>query len=102
MNDSPATIGFTDTAGYFVMLREGTWATEGDMGYLASWHPAVALAVADLLDWVVAGVEAIEGISRLTGNEPTRSEMFGDCEQRALAVAHAYLGTDPASEGGQS
>ena len=54
MRDNPATIGFADTAGYFVMLREGTWATEGDMAYIAAMHPAVALAVADWLDGVAA------------------------------------------------
>ena len=72
VNENPATIGFRDTAGYFVMLREGTWATEGDMGYIASWHPAVALAVADWLD--------------------NAARLWPYDGQPALAVARAYLG----------
>ena len=35
LSDNPGTIGFTDSAGYFVMMREGTWATEADMTLVA-------------------------------------------------------------------
>lgn len=80
MHDNPATIGFTGGAGYFVMLREGTWGTEGDMTYVASWHPAVALAVADWLHLVAGLLE--QGFDE---NAETRA---------ALAVARAYLGED--------
>ena len=93
MFDNPATIGFVDAAGYFVMLREGTWTTENDMGYIASWHPAVALAVADMLDEAALTVEVMgpwdwdypEGPMDATGS--LRPEV-----RRALAVAQAYLG----------
>lgn len=78
MRDNPATIGFLDDAGYFVMLREGTWATENDMTYVASWHPAVALAVADWLE------RCAEWLDR----HPQ------DATPDALAVARAYLGSD--------
>lgn len=81
VRDNPATIGFVDTAGYFVMLREGTWATEGDMGYLASWHPAVALAVADWLESVVDDGNADFDLINSEG-------------WSALAVARAYLGAE--------
>jgi len=93
VNDAPATIGFKDTSGYFVMLREGTWGTQGDMGYVASWHPAVALAVADWLDAAYADWHHSEhslgamSIRSMSGQPNLPDGM-------ALAVAHAYLGRD--------
>ncbi|KAB2809246.1 hypothetical protein F9L07_19590 [Pimelobacter simplex] len=49
MSDSPATIGFVDTAGYFEMLREGTWVTEADMAFVAAARTDVPRLL-DLLD----------------------------------------------------
>lgn len=49
-----------------------------DAAHIASWHPAVALAVADWLD------EAAD----------LWAETYTDYQTRALAVASAYLGTD--------
>ena len=55
-------------------------ADNGDINYLtehiASWHPAVAFAVADLLDYEASGEER---------------GMF-DASRPAIAVARAYLG----------
>lgn len=53
-------------------------AQYGDAAHIASWHPAVALAVADWLD-VVANTSA------------THRAGFTE----ALAVARAYLGEQP-------
>lgn len=96
MSDNPATIGFVDTAGYFVMLREGTWATESDMGYLASWHPAVALAVADWLDTAGADLWAHGPLCECgSGCLDCDDDLWQPHVRRALAVARAYLGGDP-------
>lgn len=80
ISDDPATIGFNDDAGYFVMLREGTWATESDMDYVASWHPDVALAVAD---WLEADATVIE-----------RHDLDVTVS-KAYDVARRYLGEQP-------
>jgi hypothetical protein len=53
-----------------------------DAEHIASWHPAVAIAVADLLDRVADKWVAVSGGSR---------PVFDD-EVAALAVARAYLG----------
>ena len=87
MRDNPATIGFLDTAGYFVMLREGTWTTEADMTHVVSWHPAVALAVADWLD-----AEAASHRADLVGPFPSACCRMS----QARAVARAFLGSDDA------
>lgn len=51
--------------------------------HIASWHPGVALAVADWLDKIAWSVEVDPDlISRIGGDE-------------ALAVARAYLGGEP-------
>lgn len=93
MNDSPATIGFVDTAGYFVMLREGTWATECDMGYIASWHPAVALAVADWLDTAGADIWAHGPLCECgTGCDACDDSLWEPHARDAITVARAYLG----------
>jgi hypothetical protein len=52
-----------------------------DAAHIASWHPAVALAVAD---WLDAAADSAEYLPPETG-QPSL----------ALAVAHAYLGTQP-------
>jgi hypothetical protein len=52
--------------------------------HIASWHPAVALAVADWLDEV--GENLSDGIGASVTDDERRS---------ALAVARAYLGDQP-------
>lgn len=54
-----------------------TWTRYDDAEHIASWHPAVALAVADWLDKEAAWVDL--GAANSPDNE-------------ALAVARAYLG----------
>lgn len=77
---------------------EGPHGAEGaDATHIASWHPAVALAVADWLDFVAAGREALDMVAKHKG-EPLpapSSDLFRDTEARALAVATAYLGRQP-------
>lgn len=53
-----------------------------DAEYIASWHPAVALAVADWLDACVAFLEE-------------RPEYTHDGQDYAFTVARAYLGETP-------
>lgn len=93
MGHDPATIGFTDEAGYFVMVREGTWATEADMGYMASWPPAVALAVADWLESAAGALSPPVPESALDVVDAGRMIAVAD-EGHALTVARAYLGED--------
>ena len=52
-----------------------------DAEHIASWHPAVALAAADLLDLAAAWVEDHPG-------------SWPPANKAALAVARAYLGRD--------
>lgn len=62
--------------------------------HIASWHPAVALAAADWLEFAAEGREALNLIAS-HGGRPLDSEgsvLFCDMERRALAVADAYLG----------
>lgn len=78
---------------YFSEVRESTGFVVGVVGqtyanapHIASWHPAVALAVADWLDDVA---------ERTRGTSQARLER--DAEERewympALTVARAYLG----------
>jgi hypothetical protein len=61
--------------------------TRENRRYIASWHPAVALAVAD---WLKSEASAHSGEFWTD----TRSEACCRMEQ-ALAVARAYLGTTP-------
>jgi hypothetical protein len=58
----------------------GTDASDEDRAHIASWHPAVALAVADWLDLEV-----------LIASDPKN---HAEISREALAVAHAYLGAD--------
>ena len=62
----------------------GRWAGDEDAAHIASWHPAVALAVADWLDASADVVDA-EVRDRCGPGLGTRN---------ALAVANAYLGGD--------
>ena len=96
VNENPATIGFLDTAGYFAMLREGTWATENDMGYVASWHPVVALAVADWLRTAAMDIWAHGPLCECgTGCDTCDDNLWEPHARRALAVARAYLNEQP-------
>lgn len=53
----------------------------GDGVHIASWHPAVALAVADWLDETAA-----------THDDPYYRENYDDLIRPAVAVARAFLG----------
>jgi hypothetical protein len=53
-----------------------------DITHIASWHPAVALAVADLLDTLAVGIESAAA---------DRCENAYIDEVAVLAVARAYL-----------
>lgn len=66
--------------GAFVMVDRDNEARIEDAKHIASWHPAVALAVADWLDEVVALIEF--------GSELNRAGEVG----AALDVARVYLG----------
>lgn len=63
---------------------DGCCASPLHADHVASWHPAVALEVADLLD-------AIERAARLAGVVADHPEALS-IRSRALAVARAYLG----------
>ena len=73
---------------------------EADAAHIASWHPAVALAVADWLTFIADARESIDAIAQmrsrngagwLTATDPA-SRVFRDMEEHALTVARAYLG----------
>ena len=63
-------------------------ATNADAEHIASWHPAVALAVADWL-WETANLIEVHA-----GTECAEPCLHPTCRviDRALAVARAYLG----------
>lgn len=67
------------------------YVTDADGEHIASWHPAVALAVAEWLD-------ATARESEIESDDPRLRNFFtfGDTapEVAALAVARAYLGGD--------
>ena len=63
--------------------------TPEDAEHIASWHPAVALAVADWLDATAVRVEA----AREPKDGGARNHGWRGSRQ-ALAVARAYLGSD--------
>lgn len=94
------------------------WGRYNDAQHIASWHPAVALAVADWLD-AVAGVHWPKRRARPSTShynaDPEHDYLAGDCDkscwteaficngcgtatcrpeitEHALAVARAYLG----------
>lgn len=59
-----------------------------DLDHLASWHPAVALAVADWLD-----AEALDAEGReRSGRDRTNCDVEVYISPLVLAVARAYLG----------
>lgn len=72
------------------------YATSGEhersIPHIASWHPAVALAVADWLDWVADDV--FDADIRAAGNDFAAGCDCSNCAilRPALAVARAYLG----------
>ena len=62
----------------FYLADVHEWSTGlGNPGHIASWHPAVALAVADWLDMIAAVREADHHVA---------------FQYQALVVARAYLG----------
>lgn len=65
--------------------------TEGDAEHIASWHPAVALAVADWLDR--EAVEHERYVSQAVRDSTVRTAYADERARHALAVARAYLGT---------
>lgn len=66
-------------------------ATVPEAEHIASWHPAVALAVADWLEAVAAwDSEGLGWTDRL--NRTNWPSMWGDMQVEAIAVARAYLG----------
>jgi len=69
-------------------VHDGTTFTQADATHIASWHPDVALAVADLLDEVA---EDIAGAF-----SPNAYAEANEYARRALTVARAYL-ADPAT-----
>lgn len=89
----------------------GDGKTEGDAEHIASWHPAVALAVADWLEAEATSLDAMErfqaatvkqeagwtargaGISVREHDDGTLS-ISTDTSAAALTVARAYLGSD--------
>ena len=87
-----------DQSADVVVARQGFpdgWADEtyqATAAHIASWHPAVALAVADWLDSVAGALM------------PPHHTPHPDCgrsispadEQAAIAVARAYLNEEPA------
>jgi len=80
-----ATPGPWDANGRWVWSRIRPEAVYGtaepdDVAHIASWHPDVALAVADWLDYVAALLDV------------GSAGMLGTQLDLALAVAHAYLG----------
>ena len=63
----------------------------GNANHIASWHPAVALAVADLLDDAAENLDLQAPGGDLGKQWDMRVHIAGD---KALAVARAYLGRD--------
>jgi hypothetical protein len=79
-----------NSEGYWILERPG--AKSSDLQHIASWHPAVALAVADWL-WKSAETwERLEDDLRGLMGAPTIEQVYGYDFSEALAVAHAYLG----------
>lgn len=75
----------TQPHGSFVMVDRDNEARIEDAKHIASWHPAVALAVADWLDYAAARAEC--KIANGGGEVPVWSH-----ERDALSVARVYLG----------
>ena len=79
LSDNPGTIGFTDSAGYFVMMREGTWATEADM-------TLVAHARTDL----PATVKALRAVLELIEDDVAFGDLSGSLAEAIEARPAAY------------
>jgi hypothetical protein len=63
-----------------------------DATHIASWHPTVALAVADWLEDAAENLDLQAPGGDLAKQWDMRVHIAGD---KALAVAHAYLGDQP-------
>lgn len=65
-----------------------------DAEHIASWHPAVALAVADWLDREADKSEQVDAFDHAYGLEPDEAILSARARDMApaLAVADAYLG----------
>jgi hypothetical protein len=88
------TLMVCDTAdAYSAENRPGELALE-DAEHIASWHPAVALAVADWLDAEAARAERWVAWDRAYDEKPDEGEMQARTRDiaPAHAVATAYLG----------
>ena len=73
-------------------------ATDQDAEHIASWHPTVALAVADWLDTAANSADAALSVAQhILDPEYEACDCIGHIEWRAsLVVARAYLNEDPA------
>lgn len=65
---------------------------EADAVHIASWHPAVALAVADWLDKEADGFALIAATTRVAIEIDGDLRVMHSTHGEALAVARAYLG----------
>jgi len=77
-----------------VVRDASLYANRPDAVHIASWHPAVALAVAD---WLIKSAETYERLEDdLRGLEgvPTIEQVYGYDFTEAIAVARAYVGAD--------
>ena len=73
LSDNPGTIGFTDSAGYFVMMREGTWATEADMTLVAHARtdlPATVKALRAVLELHFSRADRLPWRNECSGDYP--------------------------------
>ena len=61
-------------------------STDEDAAHIASWHPAVALAVADLIDELLRGLSVF---GELSDDDPQWSKSTASS---VLSLARAYLG----------
>ena len=79
----------SDPSGQTAMQREiGGVSSDGDAEHIASWHPAVALAVAG---WLEATAREFDALGHLHLDE----HPVDGRRTAGLAVARAYLETTP-------
>ncbi len=102
---SPGRYGFTSkwttpTTMLTRIVRKGRVVAEArgseslyDLDHLSYWHPAVTLAVADLLDTAGADLWAHGPLCCDDGCMDCDDDMWMPHVRRALAVARAYLGS---------
>ena len=91
LSDNPGTIGFTDSAGYFVMMREGTWATEADMTLVAHARtdlPATVKALRAVLELHFSRTDIDDFADRL----PWCNECSGDYPCATVVTITEALG----------